>query len=372
AWRSAIARPPASLRRVQAEAQCEARGRALRKLLWDPLVPLLADLERVLVVPDRSLSLVPLAALPDGRGGTLAESGPLLQMLAIERDLVSAPDSTRRGHGLLVIGGADFGAADAPARRAPRASDDVCAVLRDGRFERLPGSRAEAAEVARIWEAARSGARTPPNADSSETANADRAIVLTGAAATERALREAAPGMRALHVASHGFFLPERCAVDARGGGGDSLARRHPLVRGGLALAGANLRDSSRSAAADGLLSAEEVAGLDLEGLEWAVLSACETGLGRIDSNEGVMGLRRAFRAAGARAVVMSLWRIDDRSTAEWMRELSRARFADGLAAAASARAATRAVLRARRAEGRSTHPYYWAGFVAESGSAAP
>ncbi|MGQ0720077.1 MAG: CHAT domain-containing protein, partial [Candidatus Eiseniibacteriota bacterium] len=81
---------------------------------------------------------------------------------------------------------------------------------------------------------------------------------------------------------------------------------------------------------------------------------------------------RRGTRGAGARALVMSLWQVEDAATAEWMRALYRARFAQGLDPAAAARAASGQVLQARRAERRSTHPFYWAGFVVEGGSAGP
>jgi CHAT domain-containing protein/tetratricopeptide (TPR) repeat protein len=352
AWLAAARRPPDALRRARDESGCEALGRALRARIWDPVVAQCGDAERIFVAPESPLSVVPLAALPDGRGRTLAESGPLLCMLATERDLVTAVRSRSDGHGLLALGGPAFDGDPEPPPRAARPAPDPCAILAGGRFAPLPGAAAEVAGIARTWDAAvPRGAR-----------EAERAKVLTGAAATERALRESAPGRRALHVAAHGFFLPETCSV----------ASSHLLLRGGIALAGANERGPERPADDDGILTAEEIAGLDLETLDWVVLSACETGLGELDINEGVLGLRRAFRVAGARALVMSLWQVDDAATSEWMRALYHARFTGKLDPAAAARAATGDVLRARRAEGRSTHPYHWAGFVLEGGGAEP
>ena len=69
---------------------------------------------------------------------------------------------------------------------------------------------------------------------------------------------------------------------------------------------------------------------LDLQGTEWAVLSACETGLGEIKAGEGVFGLRRAFQIAGARTVIMSLWSVEDRATRTWMRALYEGRLSKG------------------------------------------
>lgn len=363
AWLAAIRRAPDALRRARDERACEALGRTLRARLWDPLAPLVAGASRVFVVPELGLHAVPFAALPDGRGRVLAESGPLLEMLAIERDLAGPAAAGREGRGLLAIGGPDFDAAPGPGAGGPfalRASADPCAPLAGGGFEPLPGAAAEAGEIAAFWDA--SLASGPPAGEAG-------ALVLRGAAATERALRTLASGRRALHVAAHGFFLPERCP--AAGAEAGPAPDRHALLRAGLALAGANRRGPSVPPDDDGILTAEEIASLDLEGLEWVVLSACETGLGEVDVNEGVFGLRRAFRAAGAGAIVMSLWRVGDADTRAWMRALYEARFGRGLDGAAAARAATRAVLAGRRRSGTGTHPYHWAGFVIEGGSAS-
>src|SRR5262249_34696728 len=98
-----------------------------------------------------------------------------------------------------------------------------------------------------------------------------------------------------------------------------------PMLRSGLALAGAStfLRGAAPPAEAeDGLLTAEDVAGLDLLATELVVLSACETGLGEVHAGEGVFGLRRAFVVAGAKTLVMSLWKVPDLATAFLMDRL--------------------------------------------------
>ena len=130
-------------------------------------------------------------------------------------------------------------------------------------------------------------------------------------------------------------------------------------------LAGANRRAQARADEDDGILTAEEVASLDLHGVEWAVLSACDTGVGEIKAGEGVFGLRRAFQVAGARTVVMSLWSVEDQSTRAWMRALYEGRFERHLSTADAVHQASLTVLRDRRAKGQSTHPFFWAAFVA-------
>jgi CHAT domain-containing protein len=99
------------------------------------------------------------------------------------------------------------------------------------------------------------------------------------------------------------------------------------------------------------------------------VLSACATGVADPDAVEAVQGLHRAFRRAGVETVIMSLWAVDDASTASWMDALYRARLERKLSTPAAVRAAQRSVLEARKKAGLSTHPFYWAAFIA-SGSA--
>ena len=142
-------------------------------------------------------------------------------------------------------------------------------------------------------------------------------------------------------------------------------AGESPLLLSGLALAGANRRAAAGIDEDDGILTAEEVAALNLEGVEWAVLSACDTGLGTVTAGEGVLGLRRAFQVAGVRTVIMSLWSVEDQAARQWMAALYRARLDDRLDTADAVRQASLTVFRERRAKRQSTHPFYWASFVA-------
>lgn len=130
-------------------------------------------------------------------------------------------------------------------------------------------------------------------------------------------------------------------------------------------LAGANQRARRGREEEDGILTAEEIAGLDLSAAQWAVLSACDTGRGDWQAGEGVVGLRRAFLVAGARTVILSLWPVLDTVASEWMVELYRGKFVRDVTTGSAVRAASRTLLSRRRAAGLSTHPLYWAGFVA-------
>jgi len=239
-------------------------------------------------------------------------------------------------------------------------SRGMCGAMRAARFEDLPGSRREAQEIANLWEA-----------PSQKGAAPGRTRVLTGIEASEAAFKKNAPGHRVIHLATHGFFMGDRCQVSSLDARSLTLASpddappvgRNPLLYAGLAFAGANHREEASGTEEDGVLTAAEIASIDLSRTDLAVLAACETGVGRIETGEGVLGLRRAFQIAGVKTVVMSLWNVEDAAARDWMTRLYRRRpGASGTAEAV--RATALEVLRARRAAGRGSHPYYWAGCI--------
>lgn len=182
----------------------------------------------------------------------------------------------------------------------------------------------------------------------------ENAVVLTEAAATENALKQVR-GPSILHLATHGFFLPDAPSPSPEEAPAQLAAAENPLLRSGLALAGFNQRASEGE---DGVLTALEVAGLDLRGTRLVVLSACETGLGDVASGEGVYGLRRAFGMAGAESQMMSLWKVSDRGTADFM-----AQYYGCLQAGEGRSEALRQVQLAALETGRYQHPYHWAAF---------
>ena len=347
-------------------------GDALRRTIWDPIEPQVRDSTRVFVVPDGAIGLVPLAALPVKDTSYLLEHTPPISYLSAERDLAAMTEPVRTGaRGILALGGPAFGdaapaaapvsVAPAPVLPAASAADirsAACASVQSLQFQPLAGTIAEAQEISRLWAARRT---------------AEPATLLLGPEASETTFKRSAHEYRVLHLATHGFFLTDACgrgaASGTRGVGGLAGPPRrpaeNPLLLSGLALAGANRRALTSADGDDGILTAEEVAGLDLSGVEWAVLSACDTGVGEIAAGEGVFGLRRAFQIAGARSVIMSLWSVEDRSTRAWMRALYEGRFDRNRPTADAVHEASLALLRDRRSKGFSTHPFYWAAFVA-------
>jgi CHAT domain-containing protein len=215
----------------------------------------------------------------------------------------------------VIVADPDFDlgrAAGEPGVGPPPGETRLSRALRGGtfKFPRLPGTRAEGVRVA-------------------ELVGAEPWL---GAAATEGSLK-GCRSPRILHLATHGYFLPDQQPGPGRSAwpeaesglpGAEGMARLgegqlvNPLLRSGLALAGVNTwlhRGVPPDEAEDGLLTAEDVTGLDLLDTELVVLSACDTGLGQLHLGEGVLGLRRAFAVAGAKALVMSLWKVPDEET---------------------------------------------------------
>jgi CHAT domain-containing protein len=307
---------------------------ALRKLIWDPLRGDLKDVKLALVVPDGVLNLIPFSSLPDGTG-YLVEHGPVIHILSSERDLVPAEAGEKKA-GLLAVGSPQFDLAGiAPDPSRLRDAPVSCEDFTNLQFHPLPGSGTEVADIASTWR---------------RSIEAEPASLLTGADATRSRFIEEASRNRVLHVATHAFFLDKAC------GNGN------PLLHSGLVFAGAN---ASRDSA---ILTAQQVASLDLSGVDWAVLSACSTGNGELRDGEGVLGLQRAFRIAGARSVVMTLWPVDDEVTGRFMHVLYADRFVRHDSTADALWNSARKLLLERRAEGKSTHPWYWAGFVGSGG----
>ncbi|HKQ61216.1 MAG TPA: CHAT domain-containing tetratricopeptide repeat protein [Candidatus Polarisedimenticolaceae bacterium] len=353
-WRAALVQRPAALGpgATDRARRIESEGRRLAAAVWDPVAPALERVRTLFVVPDGSLHAVNLAALPARRGGYLVEGDPLIEPISAERDLLLDARRTESAPRALVLGGPDFD-------RAPRAiatsrgGGSPCGVGLEA-FAPLPHAAEEAEEVATLLRRRGMGEVT----------------ALTGAAASEEAFKRLAPTRSLLHLATHGFSGVPGCP--GRAGGPRGLADagvygvENPLALSGLALAGANRRRSLPldAVAEDGILTAEEVAALDLSAAGLVVLSACDSALGSIAPGEGLLGLQRAFRVAGAHSLVLSLWRVPDQATQQWMKLAYEAMRAEARPAAALRSAARRWIAAERRA-GAPADPAVWGAFVA-------
>jgi CHAT domain-containing protein len=352
-------------------------GSELRAAVFEPLEQVLGESRQLLIAPDGDLTRLPLEALPDGKGAHLIDRYSITYLSAARDILRFGIKHHRRQSPAVVVADPDF---DLRAPHDP-SSDFSLLESSDFEFRRLSGTRQEGRLVADVL------------IDAEE---------LCGHRALESAVK-AVRAPKVLHLATHGWFLANRMIDSERVAAEDPLyihtvhmatipgfgaylmdvasapdpevelpthLRRlganqvNPLLRAGLALAGANtwLRGGHLpTEAEDGLLTAEDVCALDLFGTELVVLSACETGLGEVVSGEGVFGLRRAFVLSGAATLVMSLWKVPDVATASLMADFYRL-----MQSGVSRGEALRGAQLAMRSRAGYSDPYYWAAFVCQ------
>jgi CHAT domain-containing protein len=264
---------------------------ALYGRLFAPFEQKLTAATTIYVAPDGILNLVPFARLKlaDGRYWSQRQEVRVLQS---GRDLLRA-DPDEQARGLVAMGGIDFGIPDAEAKNpsgALYAAANSGAVTRTAgsfRFAQLAASGEEAMEVKEWYQRVRKD---------------EPAEVWSGTDASKTRLTAMKSPPRVLHLATHGFYLANET--------------RDPMLQSGVALAGAN---RALAEGGEGILFALEAQGLNLEGTELVVLSACDTAQGSLDYSEGVYGLVRALRLAGARNVLVTLWPVKDDEARDFM-----------------------------------------------------
>jgi CHAT domain-containing protein len=327
-------------------SEIKKSARQLDEIIMRPIRRRLETQQRLLIAPDSQLNLVPFAALVDERGAYLLEKYKI-SYLTSGRDLLRLQIPRTTNEPPLIIANPDL--EDTTGWSASQAS---------------PGDQSRSGSLMQMkW--------TPiPGAESEAKALKDlmpSALLRIGKEATEAEVKQTnAPSV--LHFATHGFFLPDLPRVEPSLFAlliqpfGSSVAQvENPMLRSGLVLAGANQKHSGED---DGVLTAVEMARLNLWGTKLVVLSACNTGVGDIEVGEGVYGLRRAMVLAGAEAQVMSLWKVDDSATAKLM-----IAYYTNLLKKGEGRAdALREVQLWMLSNENTKHPYFWAGFI-ESGA---
>jgi CHAT domain-containing protein/Flp pilus assembly protein TadD len=327
----------------------EARrlARQVDEKVMQPVRRLLGKRRQVLLSPDGALNLIPFNALVDEHDDYLIKRYALVYLTS-GRDLLRLQTPTPSRQRALILADPDFGGAvQVDTQRGLK----IAASATDGvdfsqvYFTPLPGTNEEARALLGLLPEAR---------------------LLLKAEATESAIKQAA-GPKILHIATHGFFLEDAEMLPSTGDRGlfagsaqaGPVRAENALLRSGLAMAGTNLHKSGNE---DGILTALEVASLDLWGTKLVVLSACETGLGAVSNGDGVYGLRRALVLAGSESQMLSLWKVDDEATRDLMIDYY-TRLKAGIGRAEALRQAQLKML----ASPRYRHPYFWASFI-ESG----
>jgi CHAT domain-containing protein len=307
-------------------------ARALDTILMEPVRERIGNTNHILLAPDDALNAIPFEALVDETNRYLIETYSFSYLTA-GRDLLRLQTSFPSQQPPLLIADPYFqrpGEVIQPRGRAmTKLSERISLIdLSQKTFIPLPGTAEEVEEIAQLLKV------TP----------------LTGTLATEQAVKQAnRPSI--LHIATHGFFEenPETETEQA-------ILENYPLLLSGLVFAGFRVGDSGGE---DGILTAQEMSLLNLMGTKLVVLSAVDTGLGHIETGEGVYGFRRALVLAGSESQVTSLWKISDAATVELM-----VKYYQKLLENQGRSEALRQTQLEMLNSGEYEHPYYWAAFI--------
>ena len=296
--------------------------------IWGPLENYLKGISTVYFAPDDNLHTIAIEYLPTGNGREIASDRKRLVRLSSTRQLAKPRGREKEIRDAALYGDILYNddtqllGSNGISRESDNAyligetNDNVRKRFRSlsesGKIKELPGTKREIEEIDTLLR----------DADVNDA-------VYSGAVASETSFKElSGKEMGLIHVATHGFYLSPKLAevYDYSFLQDIPTVEDEALNRSGLFFAGAaNVLNNLviPEGTDDGVLTARELAFLDFRGLDLAVLSACQTALGDI-SGEGVFGLQRGFKKAGANSLLMSLWKVDDEATQLLMTEFYR------------------------------------------------
>ena len=329
---------------------------------WKPLEPAFGGAKRVYFSPDGALSQVSLAVLPRSDGRLLVDDYDL-RIVSSTKDLLRERHPSASNTAVL-IGNPEFALAEVAQRTAAQS------LLKTGLAE--PVLMAGTGRGMRSRELG--GTALPPlPGTAAELKAADSLLekrhwsvdVFTGTNALEESVKRVR-SPRLLHVATHGFFEPDQKVKDGDLTADQPSGMEDPMLRSGLYFAGADRALSGEAPAPDledGVLTSYEASGLNLQGTELVILSACETGRGEEAAGEGVFGLRRALQVAGAEAVLMTMWSVPDQETQELM-VLFYEKWLAGKSKSAALREAQLEMRKRVKARYGEDLPLFWGAFV--------
>ena len=290
---------------------------SLFHLIWTKLAPEMQGIQTIYYSPVGLLNRINFSAIPINASKTIADQFQLYAIGSTRQLVFPHGVSNYEQTDAIIYGGIEYekDTTTLLAKEvesfdkqneilAARSLDEKFRAYRSDDWDYLEWTEKEASDIARILNSTKA-----------------KVSLKTGQLASEaffKTIGKTQPSPRILHLATHGYFFPSP-KKDAKTG---FSASQHPLIRSGLILAGANhvwKGGEIKPGEEDGILTAYEIAQMDLSNTELVVLSACETGLGDIEGNQGVYGLQRAFKTAGVKYVLMSLWSVKDKQTYEFM-----------------------------------------------------
>lgn len=338
-------------------------GKRLYQLIWQPLEKELQDVKTVYYSPSGSLHQVSFAALPTDTSTYLCNKYNLVQ-LSSTRQLATAAWQAKPSpiSSATLFGGIKYDLENQELAELQRSlpkneTNNSRGFTPDSTrssiaFGFLKGTKDEVETISATLQA--------------KSIKSTLYTGINGNEETFKALNN--QNINVLHIATHGFFNPIEKEnpqdLDRMMLMGEQRIRYspNPLLRSGLILAGGNRTWKGEEPPAgmeDGILTAQEISEMDLHQTELVVLSACETGLGDVNGGEGVFGLQRAFKLAGVKTIIMSLWKVDDKATSEMM-QLFYSKWLGGIDKHEAFRLAQQELKKKKN----YSEPYYWAGFV--------
>ncbi|MBP8113973.1 MAG: CHAT domain-containing protein [Chitinophagaceae bacterium] len=293
-------------------------GNELYKLIWEPLEPYLKGIKKVSYSPAGKLFSVAFQALPIDSNKVLMDKYDLQQYTSTRQVALRTEDEQKiKPTSITLFGNASFTMDSLQLVKQRTTNETNSNTLYtpkkrgddNGSWENLPGTAEEVKKIKQLFDENKINTKT--------------FIQTTASEENLKALSGNSPQL--LHIATHGFFLPDPEKKKSEMNFGNENAytlANDPLLRSGLILAGGNYAWSGKTpieGVEDGIATAYEISQLNLSNTELVVLSACETALGDVKGSEGVFGLQRAFKMAGVKKMIVSLWQVPDKETAELM-----------------------------------------------------
>jgi CHAT domain-containing protein len=285
----------------------------LYQLIWKPLEPFLDGIGKIAYSPAGSLYGIAFHAMTTDTNHILMDKYQLRQYTSTRQVALRELNTDEEKAGSIVLFGNPLFSMDSLqlVKKRIHKENNVSTSFTAARggglgiWSSLPGTAEEIKAIKDLFDQ-----------------NRIESASFTGEEASEENLKSLeASSPKILHIATHGFFLPQPEKMMIGAGNVYSLSN-DPLLRSGLVLSGGNYVWSGRTPVAgieDGIATAYEISQLNLGNTELVVLSACETALGDIKGTEGVFGLQRGFKMAGVKKMIVSLWQVPDKETAELM-----------------------------------------------------
>lgn len=349
----------------------------LYQKIWQPLERTLVGVKKVYFAPTGLIHRLNLAAIPMSKTEVLGDRFRFVQLGSTRQLVVKQPSAPNAEHTSALYGGIRF---DMDEKAIATANANLSGRGTDGSRGEMDFSKTDSTDRGGDWAflnytekeveviqpiLAAAGQKTALYEGFAATEESFKALGTVGNGTTSGQMATRSP--RILHLATHGYFFPDpKSSVPTTfmGMKGEPTFKisEHPMIRSGLILAGGNHAWKNglplKPDMEDGVLTAYEIAQMDLSGTELVVLSACETGLGDIVGGEGVYGLQRAFKIAGAKYLIMSLWQVPDFQTQELMTTFYKFYLTKKMPLPEAFRLAQSEMRQ------KYEHPYFWAGFV--------